>query len=205
MTKIIRKGSRGNDVVALQQKLKLIPDGIFGPITEEAVRAFQKAQGLVPDGIVGPKTLSALGLTTNTKSRLINKIIIHCSATPEGKNFSVDQIRQWHLARNFADIGYHYVIYLDGSVHVGRPLEKVGAHTTGHNTNSIGICYVGGLSADSKSPKDTRTLQQKKALMDLVAKLRNSYPSATVHGHNEFANKACPSFSVQNDCDLCGR
>ena len=131
--------------------------------------------------------------------RKITEIIIHCSATPEGKNFTVDDIRRWHLARKFADIGYHYVIYRDGSVHKGRAENLVGAHCLGHNANSIGICYIGGCTADGKHPKDTRTPQQKTALRQLVNQLKFYYPHATVHGHNEFSNKACPSFNFQKE------
>ena len=80
-------------------------------------------------------------------------------------------------------------------IHAGRQLQRVGAHCKGHNANSIGVCYIGGLSKDGK-PKDTRTAAQKKALMELVSKLRQEYPLATVHGHNEFAAKACPCFDV---------
>ena len=136
--------------------------------------------------------------------RKIDKIIIHCSATPEGKDFTVQQIRQWHVQGNgWRDIGYHFVIYRDGSIHKGRPIEQVGAHTTGQNAHSIGICYIGGMTADNKTPKDTRTEAQRLALIKLVRELKASYPSATIHGHNEFANKACPSFIVKNDPDLC--
>ena len=131
--------------------------------------------------------------------RKINEIIIHCSATPEGKDFTVDDIRRWHLARKFADIGYHYVIYRDGSVHKGRTENIAGAHCLGHNAHSIGICYIGGCTADGKHPKDTRTPQQKTALRQLVNQLKFYYPHATVHGHNEFSSKACPSFNVQTE------
>ncbi len=137
--------------------------------------------------------------------RKINRIIIHCSATPEGKDYTVQQIDQWHRQRGFRCIGYHFVIYRDGSVHEGRPIEQVGAHCKGYNANSIGICYIGGCAADGKTPKDTRTEAQRVALIRLVADLKTRYPSATVHGHNEFANKACPSFNVQTEPDLCGR
>ena len=141
--------------------------------------------------------------------RAINKIIIHCSATPEGQDFTVQQIRQWHTApkpkgNGWSDIGYHFVIYRDGSVHKGRPLEQIGAHTLGYNANSIGICYIGGCAADG-SPKDTRTEAQKTALIKLVAELKARFPKAMVHGHNEFAAKACPSFNVQAEKELCGR
>lgn len=137
--------------------------------------------------------------------RKIDKIIIHCAATPEGKDFTVQQIDAWHRQRGFRCIGYHFVIYRDGSVNVGRPLCEAGAHTIGHNANSIGICYIGGCAADGKTPKDTRTTAQRAALVRLVAELKAKYPSATVHGHNEYAAKACPSFNVQNEPDLCGR
>lgn len=134
-----------------------------------------------------------------SRMRTINKIIIHCSATPEGKNFTVDDIRRWHKERGFNDIGYHYVIYLDGSIHKGRDESIVGAHCVGQNQTSIGICYIGGVATDGKTPKDTRTEAQKQALRKLVKELKDKYPNVTVHGHNEFANKACPSFNVQTD------
>lgn len=200
----------GNEVATLQRKLNLIADGIFGPITDEAVRDFQKSHGLAVDGIVGPKTWGALDIGPSPNTRRIDKIILHCSATPEGKDYTVAQIRQWHLARGFSDVGYHYVIYRDGSVHRGRPETQVGAHTTGYNTHSIGICYIGGCEATKNAkgeypPKDTRTPAQRAALVRLVAEMRKKYPGATVHGHNEFANKACPSFNVQKEPELCGR
>ncbi len=135
--------------------------------------------------------------------RKINKIIIHCAATPEGKDFTVQQIDQWHRQRGFRCIGYHYVIYRDGSIHTGRPVEQVGAHTSDHNANSIGICYIGGCAADGKTPKDTRTEAQRRALAALVRELKAKYPSATIHGHNEFTAKACPSFNVQKDPEIC--
>ena len=136
--------------------------------------------------------------------RVINKIIIHCAATPEGKDYTVEQIRQWHTTpkpkgNGWKDIGDHFVIYRDGSVHPGRPIEQIGAHTSGYNANSIGICYIGGCAKDGKTPKDTRTPEQKAALVKLVAELRRRFPNASVHGHNEFANKACPSFNVQKE------
>ena len=131
--------------------------------------------------------------------RAINKIIIHCSATPEGRDYTVADIDRWHKQRGWNGIGYHYVIYRDGSVRTGRPVEQIGAHCTGHNSNSIGICYIGGLAADNKTPKDTRTPAQIKALRDLVGKLKKKYPGTHVHGHNEFANKACPCFDVKTE------
>lgn len=89
--------------------------------------------------------------------RKITEIIVHCSATPEGKDYTVSDITRWHKARGFKTIGYHYIVYRDGSVHEGRKESGVGAHCYGHNRNSIGVCYIGGLATDCKTPKDTRT------------------------------------------------
>ena len=84
--------------------------------------------------------------------RKIDKIIIHCSATKEGRDISTETIRSWHVkGRGWRDIGYHLVIELDGSLKVGRPLHKIGAHTLGENEHSIGICYVGGVDSDNTS------------------------------------------------------
>ena len=129
--------------------------------------------------------------------RKVDKIIIHCSATPEGRAVTVEEIDRWHKERGFDCIGYHYVIYLDGSIHLGRALEKPGAHCLGQNKNSIGICYIGGLERDCRTPKDTRTDAQKDALCVLLKKLKAQYPNATIHGHREFVTKACPCFDAQ--------
>ena len=146
--------------------------------------------------------------------RRIDEIIIHCSDSPEGRNDKAEDIRKWHKARGFNDIGYHFVIDLDGTIEPGRPIEQAGAHCTGHNRNSIGICYIGGAcwrdgvndkgkpikGKDGKTvllPKDTRTLLQRIAMKELVAQLLGQFPEATVHGHREFAAKACPCFDVE--------
>lgn len=130
--------------------------------------------------------------------RHINEIIIHCSATPEGRDYTVADIDRWHRQRGFRQIGYHYVIYRDGSIHIGRPIEQIGAHCTGHNTNSIGICYIGGTDARGQ-PKDTRTQAQRNALRDLIQQLLDTYTNATIHGHREFTPKACPCFDVAKE------
>jgi len=131
--------------------------------------------------------------------RDINKIIIHCSATKEGRDVSIDTIRRWHVEGNgWSDIGYHYVIGLDGSVHKGRLNNTQGAHTKGHNKSSIGICYIGGCGA-GMHPKDTRTEAQKESLEILLKGLKFIYPDAKIHGHNEFSSKACPSFNVKEE------
>jgi len=132
--------------------------------------------------------------------RKINKIILHCSATPEGRQHDVADIRRWHLKRGFNDIGYHYLIHIDGTIEEGRPLNKQGAHCSGQNRGSIGICYIGGMSKDMKKAKDTRTQAQKDSLIKLMHELIYKYnKDMTIHGHNEYANKACPSFNVQEE------
>lgn len=142
--------------------------------------------------------------------RKINKIVIHCSATHEGNNFNVDDIRRWHIQRGFNDVGYHYVILIDGTIQEGRPLYKPGAHVRGYNSNSIGICYIGGLDKNGKS-KDTRTDAQKASLRYILTKLKASYPDAKIVGHRDLSPdkdgngkidrwewlKDCPCFDVE--------
>ena len=130
--------------------------------------------------------------------RKINSIILHCTATPEGKDYTVEDITRWHKERGFRTIGYHYVIYRDGSVHKGRKNSEIGAHCTGKNANSIGVVYIGGMTSDNKKPKDTRTTEQHKSLLELVQKLMRMYNLTIqdVHCHNEFAKKSCPCFNI---------
>ncbi len=132
--------------------------------------------------------------------RKINEIIVHCTATAEGKNVTVDDIRRFHVNVNkWSDIGYHYVVGLDGTVYEGRNIDKPGAHCKGHNAHSIGVAYVGGVCSDGKTPKDTRTAAQKKSLLQLLATLMKKYPDAKIHSHSDFANKACPSFDATKE------
>ncbi len=128
--------------------------------------------------------------------RQINLIVIHCSATPEGRDFTVGDIDRWHRQRGFRKIGYHYVIYRDGSVHEGRGIEEIGAHAAPFNSKSIGICYIGGLDAHG-NPKDTRTDAQRATLRRLVKELLGRFPDARVVGHRDLgARKACPCFDA---------
>ena len=157
-------------------------------------------------------------------TREIREIIVHCTATPEGREMTVKQIDDIHRTQNkWRCIGYHKVIYLDGSIHDGRPIDMVGAHCSedGHNRHSIGIVYVGGCAKDGKTPKDTRTPEQKVALANILEELHKTFPNATLHGHRElvcslkkkdplhpcsrckgypalciYAKKSCPSFDV---------
>jgi Negative regulator of beta-lactamase expression len=136
--------------------------------------------------------------------RKISKLIVHCTATREGRDVTVDEIRQWHLKRGWSDIGYHYVIYRDGTVHQGRPIETPGAHTKGHNQHSIGVCYVGGIGPDGH-PRDTRTVEQEEALENLLTDLKEQFPRATIHGHREFSAKACPCFDAHEEYKHIGK
>ncbi len=130
--------------------------------------------------------------------RKINEIIVHCTATQDGKNIKVEDINRWHKERGWNMIGYHYVVYLDGTIHQGRSEDQIGAHCLKHNTNSIGVVYVGGLDANGK-PKDTRTEAQKQGLRKLLTELKNKYPKAAIHSHKDFAPKACPSFDATEE------
>lgn len=206
MATLYKEGSRGEVVKQIQKALRLYPDGIWGPLTTERVKQFQREHGLKDDGIVGPATLakllpgvvkSVLGLKRSRRN--IKEIIVHCTATPEYRDYTVDDIRQWHKRQGWSDIGYHYVVYRDGTVHEGRDVDISGAHCTGHNANSIGVVYVGGVAPDGKTPKDTRTDLQKAALLSLLLDLRKLYPKAEIHGHRDFANKACPSFDATRE------
>lgn len=131
--------------------------------------------------------------------RTIDKIIIHCSATYPTQQCNAAIIDKWHVQRGFSQIGYNYVILQNGTVELGRSLELVGAHCTGHNSDSIGICYVGGLNA-SGQPEDTRTDAQKKALKNLISQIRAKYGNIPVYGHRDFNSaKSCPCFDAKNE------
>jgi N-acetylmuramoyl-L-alanine amidase len=129
---------------------------------------------------------------------LLNEIIIHCSATPQGKEYSLADITDWHKKRGFGTIGYNYIIHLDGKIEKGRSLWLPGAHCwqKGRNFTTVGICYIGGCAKDGKTPKDTRTTEQKEAMKKLIKELQKKYLIKTISGHRKYAQKACPSFDV---------
>lgn len=136
-------------------------------------------------------------------------IVIHCSATEMGREVSIRDITQWHKARGFRTIGYHFLIHLDGEISRGRKLEEVGAHAKGYNTNSVGVCYVGGLK--NAKPHDTRTISQMHSIRGLIAALKSIYDINRIVGHRDLsvdlnANgmitknewmKSCPCFDVK--------
>lgn len=129
--------------------------------------------------------------------RTIKEIIVHCTATEEGKPFTVADIDAWHRKQGWRCIGYHYVVYLDGTIAYGRKPTEVGAHCIGHNACSIGVCYVGGLRKGK--PADTRTPEQKVALIQLLSNLKTYYPNAKIYGHRDFDAKACPCFDAKRE------
>ena len=209
-----KRGSTGAVVKQIQEALFLLADGIYGAMTEDAVKVFQRENGLTVDGIVGPATLAKLIPQRLKKSeRKITEIIIHCSATPDGKDYTVDDIRRWHKQRGYSDVGYHYIVYRNGILAQGRDVNTIGAHASGHNAHSIGICYIGGMSADNTRPEDTRTLRQKGRLLSLLVDLRKLYPNARIIGHRDLSEdkngdgiiepsewmKACPSFDAKSE------
>ena len=128
--------------------------------------------------------------------REVNEVIVHCSATPEGRNVKIETIKDWHVNGNgWSDIGYHFVIELDGSIKKGRAINRPGAHTRGKNKSSIGLCYVGGTDSRGAA-KDTRTDKQKESMIKLLSFLINNTSVSKISGHNEYSTKQCPCFDV---------
>lgn len=227
MTTIYKQGDSGEMVKRIQKVVGCYPDGVWGHLTTEAVKAWQKAHKLESNGLVGPASLAAMGLSAavhaatvgkqtgiqrqnvflKKSKRRIDYIVVHCTATPEGQDKTVEQIRKEHLAQGWSDIGYHYVIDLQGRVHLGRDVDISGSHVSGYNTYSIGVVYVGGLECDPRKPynrlkaKDTRTNAQKAALLSLLMDLRELYPKAVIQGHRDFPRvyKDCPSFDAKSE------
>ena len=129
----------------------------------------------------------------------VKEIIIHCSATREGDDsINAEVIDRWHKERGWKGIGYHYVVLMDGTIETGRMVDQCGAHTKGHNKNSIGICYAGGVDSEM-IPEDNRTSAQIASLLLLLRLLKNMFPTAIRHGHRDFSPKACPSFDATKE------
>ena len=133
------------------------------------------------------------------RRRRTDYIVLHCSATRAIQDVGAKEIRSWHKAKGWSDIGYAYVIRRNGRVEKGRDVDAVGSHVQGHNTNSVGICLVGGLDNKTWQPVDNFTPAQWAALKTLVATLCKRYPAAKVLGHRDFpkVQKACPCFDAK--------
>lgn len=125
-------------------------------------------------------------------------IVLHCSATRSIQDIGAKEIRQWHKAQGWTDIGYAFVIRRDGTVEKGRGVDEVGSHVKGHNRNSVGICMVGGIG-DNMQPANNFTRAQWAALRKVVGDLVKRYPKARILGHRDFpgVNKACPCFDAK--------
>ena len=131
--------------------------------------------------------------------RLINEIIIHCTDTPPRSDIGIKEIDVWHRQKGYDEIGYHIVIRLNGTIEFGRAINKVGAHCKGHNSYSIGICYVGGQDVFGNRC-DTRTPQQKEALAIVLDFLTRALPITKIHGHKYYNDKKlCPCFDVESE------
>lgn len=149
-------------------------------------------------------------------------IVVHCSATRPQQNIGRDIIREWHIAKGWADIGYHAIIKRNGLIEFGRPFDDVGAHVAGYNGTSVGVCLIGGLYADGSDAVDDidglYTAEQRHALRDLLVVLKAAYPDAQIVGHRALspdANhdgkiersewlKTCPGFDVAAWCRRAG-
>lgn len=129
-------------------------------------------------------------------------LVIHCAATPPTMDVDIKTIEEWHKARGFKTVGYHFFIKRDGTIQEGREIGSIGAHVVGHNHSSVGICMAGGVGRDAKSPENNFTPDQWKSLYLTLQMLHEKYPAAVIVGHNDLdAGKACPSFSVSEYVD----
>lgn len=138
------------------------------------------------------------------RMREITEIIVHCTANTERCKLTPSQIIQDCQKRIGDKGGYHYIIDLDGKLHVCYPTTEVAHHAEGHNKHSIGIAYIGGLDLDAKTPKNTLNIAQADTLRICLLRLVSVFPAAKIKGHNEISNKACPSFDVQDFCKKFG-
>lgn len=135
----------------------------------------------------------------SSKPSAKDTLIIHCSATHPGQDVGAADIDRWHRERGFDCIGYHYVVRLDGTIETGRPYDRDGAHALGWNHRAVGICYIGGYDAQGR-PADTRTPQQRSALIRLIISLKKEHPELIrILGHRDVARKACPCFDAAQE------
>lgn len=181
-----------DEIRKLQQRLGLVADGVLGPVTLAAInRAL--------DGNKSRPSIATLSdIAPRQTKRHIAAIAVHCSATRQGQPFTAKDIDKWHRAQGWSEIGYNAVVLLDGTIERGRDEAQVPSHAAGHNSNSIAICYIGGVDANGK-PKDTRTPAQKAALLRWLKAKKAQYPGARILGHRDYpgVKKACPSFDAK--------
>lgn len=147
----------------------------------------------------------------------VDYIVVHCSATRAHQDIGATDIDQWHRARGWRKIGYHFVIRRNGTREYGRSLNERGAHVAGYNHCSVGVCMAGGLNKEGK-PEDNFTEDQKAELALLLAELSLIYPKAKIVGHRDLSPdinkdgkvtpnewlKDCPCFDVRDFCDQVG-
>ncbi len=135
-----------------------------------------------------------------TPRKETNAIFVHCSATKPSMDIGVREIRQWHKEKGWLDIGYHFVVRRDGAVEEGRAIEAVGSHVQGYNSDSVGVCLVGGIDAKGNFEANF-TPEQMNALRSLLVTLQVLYPKAVIRAHHDVAPKACPSFNLSHWLD----
>ena len=129
-------------------------------------------------------------------NREIDRVFLHCSASPNPEHGDVEIIRAWHHQRGWNDIGYHYFVPFGGELQIGRNIEKTPAAQKGHNTGTIAICLHGLY-------KHNFTLNQFETLQKLCKQINNVYGGdVTFHGHSEVSNKACPVFDYKAVLEL---
>ncbi len=197
------------DWKSIQRWAGVKPDGVPGAKTADAIMRKAKILPFTRLDLQGGGVAAATGMVTGSASN-IRRIFVHCSATRVGQDIDAATIRRWHLAKGWRDIGYHFVIRLDGSIERGRPENVPGSHVAGFNTGSIALVYIGGLDAQGQ-PADTRTPAQLEAMERLVRELSQAYPDAEILGHRDVSPdrdgdgkverhewlKACPCFDVR--------
>lgn len=174
-------------------------DGLFGPKTAEAARSW-----LGRDGMPAVMRATGSGIRQGRVGYLVREIVIHCSATRPGWMQEAglaaqrDEIRHWHVDDNgWRDIGYHWLIGRAGAVLPGRAETAIGAGVAGHNAGVIHICLIGGHGAGANDRfSDHFTPMQDRALRRLIAEISTRTPIERISGHNQYAAKGCPGFSV---------
>ena len=180
-------------------------DGLWGPKTASAVLSLHAAAGK-PPAAPAPAAVSAQTMSMiyqGAARHPVREIVVHCSATrPEwyqglSLNAKRDEIRRWHLANGWSDIGYHWLIDRDGAILAGRAETVIGAHVSGRNNGTIGICLIGGHgSAASDRFERHYTAQQDASLRALIHAVSMRTQIQRVSAHHDYANKACPGFNL---------